>query len=93
MTVPVDYQHIRRRHACCKANQLDTLDLSLGTLSDEGGQAILETPQLKRVKQLDLHHHYLSEDMMEKLKAMYPGVNVDDAEEDDDGHRFIAVSE
>jgi hypothetical protein len=74
-------------------NQLDTLDLSLGTLSDEGGLAILETPQLKRVKQLDLHRHYLSEDMMEKLKAMYPGVNVDDAEEDDDGHRFVAVSE
>jgi hypothetical protein len=74
-------------------NQLETLDLSLGTLSDDGGQALLETPQLKALKHLDLHHHYLSDDMMARLKAMYPGVNLDDAEEDDDGSRFVAVSE
>jgi hypothetical protein len=74
-----------------------TLDLSLGNLSDEGGGALLGSDRLKRLRTLDLHHHYLSDEMMDRLKKEYPNADLSDqkeADEDgDDTHRFIAVSE
>jgi hypothetical protein len=75
--------------------RLDSLDLSLGTLSDEGGQALLENPVLKQLKRLDLHRHYLSKDMMAKLKSAFPSVNIDGPEgsDTDEDERYVAVSE
>ena len=75
--------------------RLDSLDLSLGTLSDEGGQALLDNPALKRLKQLNLHHHYLSEKMMAALKREFRNVNVDDPQGDDtdEDDRYVAVGE
>lgn len=75
--------------------QLESLDLSLGLLSDIGGQALLENLALKRLKALDLHHHYLSERMMAALQRVCPGVNLEDAQgsDTDEEDRFVAVSE
>jgi hypothetical protein len=77
--------------------RIKILDLSMGTLTDEGGQALLNAPHLKRLDYLDLHHHYLSDDMMKKFRSLSIDVNVDEQEtaEQDDGEiwRFIAVSE
>jgi hypothetical protein len=74
-----------------------TLDLSLGNLSDEGGRALLGSDRLKRLRTLDLHHHYLSDEVMEELKAEYPNADLSDQKQaDEDGdttYRFIAVSE
>jgi hypothetical protein len=75
-------------------SRLSSLDLSLGTLGDEGGKAFLANPKLKSLKHFDLHHHYLSKEMMNSLKREFPTVNLDDAEgnagEDD---RYVAVGE
>jgi hypothetical protein len=49
--------------------RLETLDLSLGTLSDTGALILLDAPVFHGLKQLDLHHHYLSEDMQQRLSA------------------------
>lgn len=75
--------------------RLDSLDLSLGTLSDAGGQALLDNPALKHLKQLDLHRHYLSDKMMAALKAQFRNVNVDDpqGEDTDEDDRYVAVGE
>ena len=75
--------------------QLDTLDLSLGILSDTGAAALLTSESVKRLKHLDLHHHYLSNAMMEKLKATFPSVDVSEQEEDsgDPEDRYVAHSE
>src|SRR4051812_12440016 len=74
-----------------------TLDLSLGNLSDEGGRALLGSDRLKRLRTLDLHHHYLSDDVRDELKAEYPNADLSDQKQaDEDGdttYRFIAVSE
>jgi hypothetical protein len=74
-----------------------TLDLSLGNLSDEGGRALLGSDRLKRLRTLDLHHHYLSDEVMEELKAEYPNADLSDQKQsDEDGdetYRYIAVSE
>ena len=76
-------------------SRLNSLDLSLGTLNDLGGKALLGNPALKRLKRLDLHRHYLSKDMMAALKREFLTVNVDDPQGDktaaDD--RYVAVSE
>ncbi|HEY6227164.1 MAG TPA: STM4015 family protein [Verrucomicrobiae bacterium] len=74
-----------------------TLDLSLGNLSDEGGRALLGSDRLKRLRTLDLHHHYLSDEVMDELKAEYPNADLSDQKQsDEDGdetYRYIAVSE
>jgi len=84
---------------------LDTLDLSLGTLTDEGARVLLDAPAFRALKRLDLHHHYLSEETAERVRAEFTraGVEVDvsgpqEADVDEyDGvrhvHRYSAVSE
>jgi len=78
-------------------NQLEVLDMSMGILDDKGGEAILNSEGMKNVRHINLRHHYLSDAMMSKLSARFPGINLDDQEEaDDDGdesYRYIEVSE
>lgn len=79
--------------------RLETLDLSLGTLTDTGAEALLAGQSLHHLRKLDLHHHYLSNDMMAKLAAAPPGVTVDVSEQEEpdeyDGevNRWVAVGE
>lgn len=71
---------------CKYMDRITTLDLSMGTLTDKGGQMLLDKlPEYPNIKQLDLEYHFLSDDMMEKLEAL-PGVqvNVEDQQEADD---------
>jgi hypothetical protein len=77
--------------------QLEILDLSLGNLTDAGAEPLLGNPALAKLKKLDLHHHYLSEEMEARLRAAFPNVDVSDRQEPDeygeDVYRNIAVSE
>lgn len=55
-------------------SNIQTLDFSKGTLSDEGGEVILSNiDKFKHIKTVDLTYHYLSDDMMKKLSQT--GVN------------------
>lgn len=78
-------------------DQLETLDLSLGSLSDEGATALLQFEAKPHLKRLDLHHHYLSKPLQKKLKQLPFPVDLSDAkvvEEDDEfSGRFVSVSE
>ncbi|MFD7687090.1 STM4015 family protein [Streptomyces sp. NPDC059781] len=47
---------------------LDSLDLSMGTLSDEGGAALLAGQPLTHLRALDLGHHYMSEEMTRRVR-------------------------
>lgn len=77
--------------------RLRVLDLSLGTLGDDGAAAFLSSPAAARLELLDIHHHYCSDEMVEKLKAA--GITVDASDQqtpDEDGdefNRYVAVSE
>ena len=74
--------------------RIETLDLSLGNLSDKGAEALLASPHVAKLKKLDLHHHYIGDPAMERLKALGPEVELSDRENaDEDGDRYIAVSE
>lgn len=76
-------------------SQLDAVDLSLGTLTDQGGQALLDNAALRRLQRVDLHRHFLSEEMMAGLRRAFPGVNLDDPQGSgaDPDDRYVAVSE
>lgn len=64
--------------------QIETLDLSLGTLTDQGGALLLEAlPKWPNVKKLDVHYHYLSDEMAKKLCSLPITVDVSEAEEPD----------
>ena len=75
------------------------LDLSLGNLGDKGAQALLASPAVAALEKLDIHHHYVSKEMVKKLQAL--GIEVDAgegqtayvSEHDGEEYRYIAVSE
>lgn len=75
--------------------RLSTLDMSLGILSDTGAEALLAGQPLTHLSRFDLHHHFLSDDMMARLRADLPGVDVDLAEQivEEEDERYTAVSE
>ena len=67
---------------CKYIHQIETLDLSCGTLTDKGGSLLLEKlPELSNIKKLDVHHHYLSDEMMHKIRKLSPEVDVSEQEE------------
>lgn len=78
-------------------NQVEVVDLSMGTLSDQGAQALLDSKRLNHLKKLDLHFHYLSDGMCEQLQQLEIEVDTDDQQEPDeyDGeeNRYCAVTE
>lgn len=66
--------------------ELNVLELSCGTLTDNGAEALLEhKDRIAHLEILDLHHHYLTPEMQEKLKATLPiNLNLSEALEPDD---------
>jgi hypothetical protein len=79
--------------------RLEELDLSLGTLGDEGAAALLAGQPLTHLRKLDLHHHFMSSAMTQRLREALPNVelNLDEQNEPEswggESHRYIAVSE
>ncbi len=77
--------------------RLDSLALSMGTLTDEGAEALLSGQPLTHLRHLDLHHHYLSDAMTARLTSALAEVELDlDGQidpEEDDGWMYTAVNE
>jgi hypothetical protein len=78
-------------------DHLRTLDLSLGTLGDQGAEALLASPAVVRLAQLDIHHHYCSTEMVERLQSLGIEVDASEQEEEDEDagerYRYVSVSE
>ncbi len=77
--------------------QVKILDLSLGTLSDKGAEALLASPAVCKLEKLDIHHHYLSNEMIGKFERSDINADVSGQEEDDhyegEIYRYPAVTE
>lgn len=59
--------------------QIHTLDLSCGTLSDKGGERLLEKlPQYNNIQYLDVHYNFMSEELIKKLEELPISVNASD---------------
>lgn len=62
--------------------QITTLDLSNGTLTDKGGALLLEKiPQYPNIRKLDIHYNYLSVNMAKKLEALPIEVDASEIEQ------------
>jgi hypothetical protein len=76
--------------------RLETLDLSLGTIGDQGVEALLASPALAKLQTLDIRNHYASKAVIKQLKALpikvmeCPPDNVDEGEP---GERYVTVGE
>ncbi|MFJ3640565.1 STM4015 family protein [Streptomyces sp. NPDC090108] len=85
--------------------RLESLDLSMGTLSDDGAVALLTGQPLTHLKSLDLHHHYIGEPVQERIRQTLHAAGVelnldpedakDDEDVDEDGtvQRYVSVGE
>ncbi|MEU0481122.1 STM4015 family protein [Streptosporangium sp. NPDC006013] len=75
--------------------RLESLALSMGTLTDAGAEALLESGSRAHLRRLDLHHHFLSDAMVGRLRAAFSGVELDLSEQEkpDDDWYYVAVSE
>jgi hypothetical protein len=77
--------------------RLRILDLSFGTLDDAGATALLNCPAIRKLAKLDLHHHFCSDEMMQRLQSLPIEVDISEREELEDwGNgetRYVAVSE
>lgn len=76
-------------------DQLDTLDLSLGTLSDEGAEVLLASERIKGLKALNLSHHYMSDEMLARWKDSGLPADVSDRQttDDDEDWRYPSITE
>ena len=78
-------------------NKIRVLDLSLGTLTDKGAQYLLDNPAIAKLEKLDLHHHFCSDEMVTKLKALPCEVDVSEQEKadvyKDEVYRYVAHGE
>ncbi len=80
--------------------RIRVLDLSLGTLTDKGAEALLDIPAVGRLEKLDIHHHFVSPALVKRLKALGIEVDATDArepehygDEESEGHRYVAHAE
>jgi hypothetical protein len=75
--------------------RLESLSLAMGALTDLGAESLLSGQPLTHLKRLDLHHHFLTDPVMERLRAALPEVEVDlgDQQRSDRDWRYVAVAE
>ncbi|MET8779425.1 STM4015 family protein [Nocardia sp. NPDC004654] len=84
--------------------RLESLDISMGVLTDDGVAALLSGQPLSHLNVLDMHYNYLSDEMRTRLRETLEPAGVrleldaDDAEEDSDEEdgtvwRFVSVGE
>ncbi len=71
--------------------RVEELDLSLGTLGDEGALALLRGQSLSHLSFLDLHHHYLTDEGMAHVLASGLTVDLSEQQDEVDGERYVAV--
>lgn len=70
--------------------QIHTLDLANGTLTDKGGKLLLERlPEYPNIKNLDVHYHYMSENMVEELETLPVEIDASEFNEPETYHGEI----
>ncbi|MFC5451895.1 STM4015 family protein [Paenibacillus aestuarii] len=76
-------------------DQLHTLDLSMGTLTDQGAEALLYSDKIKKLELLNLSYHYMSDEMMERWEQSGLNVDISDQQDADDNgdYRYPSLTE
>ena len=58
-------------------DRLENLDLSMGTLTDEGARILLDAAGFRELNRLDLHHHYMTEGMEKRVLEAFSAAGVE----------------
>ena len=78
-------------------SRIKVLDLSLGDLGDDGARALLASPGVAGLEKLDIHHNYVSPELIAAIEAIGIAVDTSDRKDPerygDEEYRYIAVSE
>src|SRR5262249_42612610 len=77
--------------------RIRVLDLSLGTLTDRGAEALLAVPGIKKLEKLVIHHHFVSPPLLGRLQALGIEVDAGDPQPADvygnETYRYVAHAE
>ena len=75
--------------------RIETLDLSLGVMTDEGGRALLSLPTDGLLQHASLHYNYLTTEVTKLLKKLPIKLDLSKPShmDPDDDWRFVAVGE
>lgn len=74
--------------------QITTLDLSLGEMTDEGANAIVEHAHaFKHLTKLDVHRNYLTADAITALKGVVANTEAGGQESPDEDYRYCQIGE
>jgi predicted DNA-binding WGR domain protein len=70
---------------------IEVLDLSMGTMTDKGAEALCNQDALLELKHLNCRHHFVSSDWQKKLQQKFASQNIDVSDEQDseDGEYFF----
>ena len=74
-------------------DQLESLDLSLGVMTDEGALPLLNSPGIRKLLKLNLHRNYLSPIVADKFLGLGIEVDVGGQEKLDEYGPYVAVGE
>ena len=70
---------------CKYMEQIEALGLCYGTLTDKGGELLLNTlPKFKNITMVTLEYHFMSEEMMDKLYDLDIDIDVSEPQEEDE---------
>lgn len=86
---------IQKLQGASVLNNLDTLDISLGVITDKGAEALYNNDALLRLQHINCCHHYISDEWQEKLKTKFAkqNINFDRKRDMEYGNYYVAVSE
>jgi len=74
--------------------QLETLDFSHGWFGNAGAEVLLaNAEELKKLKRFVLEHHYVGNELTEKLQALPLQVDISNGESPDEEYRYCTISE
>ncbi len=78
---------------------IETLDLSMGTLTDKGAEALFNNEALLNLKHLNCRRHFITDKWQEQLTKKFAGQNINlvDAEQadeyDDEVYYYVEIGE
>lgn len=74
--------------------RIKLLDLSMGTLTDEGATALLKCSAINNLDILNISENYLSQNAIESLAMLDIQVITDEQKEEEEGYeRYCSISE
>ncbi|WP_062055449.1 STM4015 family protein [Aquimarina longa] len=76
-------------------SRIETLDISMGTLTKKGAEALLANDGLLQLKHINCRHHFIPDNLIKELVEKFKNqhINLSDQEEIEDDWLYVEVGE